>query len=68
MASVIIMPKLGYTQEEGSLMAWHKQPGETVKKGEAFFDVQTDKSIITVEAHDWAVSNIKGLSQRTGGR
>ncbi|MDO4972919.1 MAG: dihydrolipoamide acetyltransferase family protein [Eubacteriales bacterium] len=50
MASVIIMPKLGYTQEEGSLMAWHKQPGETVKKGEAFFDVQTDKSIITVEA------------------
>ena len=25
-------------------------------------------SIITVEAHDWAVSNIKGLSQRTSGR
>lgn len=50
MASVIIMPKLGYTQEEGCLMAWHKRPGETVKKGEAFFDVQTDKSIITVEA------------------
>ena len=25
-------------------------------------------SIVTVEAHDWAVSNIKGLSQRTSGR
>ncbi len=50
MASVIIMPKLGYTQEEGRLMEWHKKPGETVRKGEPFFDVQTDKSVITVEA------------------
>ena len=50
MATVIIMPKLGYTQEEGRLMAWLKRPGEAVKKGEPFFEVQTDKSVITVEA------------------
>lgn len=34
MAKVIIMPKLGFTQEEGNLMGWHKKVGDTVRKGE----------------------------------
>ena len=50
MAKVIIMPKLGFTQDEGSLVAWHKQIGESVKKGEPFFDVHTDKSVVTIDA------------------
>ena len=50
MAKVIVMPKLGYTQDEGSIAEWHKSVGETVKKGEPFFDVHTDKSVVTVDA------------------
>ncbi|MBO5570040.1 MAG: 2-oxo acid dehydrogenase subunit E2 [Clostridia bacterium] len=50
MGKVIIMPKLGYTQEEGQLVEWHKKEGEHIEKGEPFFDVLTDKSVITVEA------------------
>lgn len=50
MAKVIIMPKLGFTQEEGRLVEWHKKVGETIRKGEAFFDVHTDKSVVTIEA------------------
>ncbi|MGE4276462.1 MAG: dihydrolipoamide acetyltransferase family protein [Lawsonibacter sp.] len=50
MAKVIIMPKLGFTQEEGLLVEWHKQVGEPVHKGEPFFDVHTDKSVVTVDA------------------
>ncbi len=50
MAKVIIMPKLDFTQEAGSLVEWHKKTGDFVAKGEAFFDVQTDKSIVTVDA------------------
>ena len=50
MAKVIIMPKLGFTQEEGSLMGWHKKVGDTVRKGEPFFDVHTDKSVVTIDA------------------
>ena len=50
MAKVIIMPKLGFTQEEGRLVAWHKQEGEQVSKGDPFFDVHTDKSVVTMEA------------------
>ncbi len=50
MAKVIVMPKLGYTQDEGSIAEWHKKVGDSVKKGEPFFDVHTDKSVVTVEA------------------
>ena len=50
MAEIIVMPKLGYTQDEGSIAEWHKKEGDTVQNGEAFFDVNTDKSVITVEA------------------
>lgn len=50
MAKVIVMPKLGYTQDEGQIVAWHKNVGDPVKNGEPFFDVHTDKSVITVEA------------------
>ena len=50
MAEIIVMPKLGYTQDEGTIAEWHKKVGDTVENGEPFFDVQTDKSVITVEA------------------
>ncbi len=50
MAKVIIMPKLGFTQEEGQLVKWYKNVGDKVSKGEAFFDVHTDKSVVAVEA------------------
>lgn len=50
MAEIIVMPKLGYTQDEGQIAQWLKNEGDTVEKGEAFFEVQTDKSVITVES------------------
>lgn len=50
MAKVVVMPKLGYTQDEGQIAEWHKQVGDQVAIGEPFFDVHTDKSVITVEA------------------
>lgn len=50
MAKVIVMPKLGYTQDTGSIAEWLKHEGDTVKKGEPLFDAHTDKSVVTVEA------------------
>lgn len=50
MAKVVVMPKLGYTQDEGQIAEWHKKVGDPVAIGEPFFDVHTDKSVITVEA------------------
>ncbi len=51
MAKVIVMPKLGYTQDTGSIVEWLKQEGDRVEKGEPLFDAHTDKSVVTVEAN-----------------
>ena len=45
MATEIIMPKLGVTMSEGSIVRWMKQDGDTVTKDEPLFEVQTDKAI-----------------------
>ena len=50
MAEVIIMPKLGFDMDEGQLVRWHKTVGETVKVGELFFEINTDKVTMPVEA------------------
>jgi pyruvate dehydrogenase E2 component (dihydrolipoamide acetyltransferase) len=46
----VIMPRLGLTMEEGTLVRWLKKAGEPVKAGEVIFEVETDKSIQEVES------------------
>lgn len=43
MANYIVMPKMGLTMTEGVILNWRKQEGDTIKKGEIIFDVETDK-------------------------
>ncbi len=50
MAHEIIMPALGMAQETGRLVAWLKNEGDAVKKGEPLMEVETDKSTMEVEA------------------
>lgn len=50
MAEIIIMPKLGFNMDEGQLVKWYKAVGETVKKGETLFEINTDKTTMPVEA------------------
>jgi len=40
----VIMPALGMAQETGQVVAWHKQPGDLVAKGDVLFEVETDKA------------------------
>src|SRR5579863_3250151 len=44
------MPKMGDTMEEGKILRWIKQEGDTVKKGESLAEVETDKVNIEIEA------------------
>jgi len=44
------MPNLGYDMEQGRLSAWLKQPGESVSRGEAIAEIETDKTTIEMEA------------------
>ena len=50
MAKVIVMPKLGYAQDEGAVSQWFKKVGDTMAVGEPFFEAQTDKSLVNVDA------------------
>ena len=39
----VLMPQLGETVAEGTVSAWHKQPGDQVEADEILADIETDK-------------------------
>lgn len=39
----LIMPKLGESIMEATVLKWHKQPGDTVKMDETVLEIATDK-------------------------
>ncbi len=39
----IIMPKMGESVTEGTILKWHKKKGDTVKLDEIIFEISTDK-------------------------
>ncbi|HIM56274.1 MAG TPA: 2-oxo acid dehydrogenase subunit E2, partial [Candidatus Latescibacteria bacterium] len=43
MSVEIVMPRLGWTMDEGTLVEWLKKEGETVAVGEMLFTVESDK-------------------------
>jgi 2-oxoglutarate dehydrogenase E2 component (dihydrolipoamide succinyltransferase) len=44
------VPALSESVSEATLLAWHKQPGEAVKRGENLIDVETDKVVLELPA------------------
>src|SRR5262245_24157375 len=50
MAVSVVMPALEMAQESGKLLAWRKQEGDPVRKGEALLEIETDKDVVEVEA------------------
>ena len=39
----IIMPKMGESVSEGTIIKWHKKTGDSVKRDEIIFEISTDK-------------------------
>ena len=50
MATEVIMPVLGMTMESGIIVEWMKKEGDSVTEGEVLLNVETDKSVMEVEA------------------
>jgi len=46
----VVMPQLGETVTEGTVVTWHKKAGDAVKADELLFDVETDKVAMEVPA------------------
>jgi len=50
MAEYVIMPKLGFNMDKGTLLKWRKKEGDFVEEQEVLFEIETDKTVIEVEA------------------
>lgn len=46
----VTMPNLGYDMEEGKIAAWLKAVGDSVQRGEAIAEIETDKTTVEMEA------------------
>jgi pyruvate dehydrogenase E2 component (dihydrolipoamide acetyltransferase) len=50
MAEAVIMPKAGMAMEEGTILQWFKSEGDSIEKGEAIAEIETDKLAMDLEA------------------
>ncbi|MHB1354650.1 MAG: dihydrolipoamide acetyltransferase family protein [Anaerolineae bacterium] len=55
MAVKFLMPKLGQTMEEGTIVEWLKKEGDSIGRGDEICEVESDKAVLPVE------STVKGV-------
>lgn len=55
MAEYIVMPKLGFDMREAVLVAWLKQEGDQVTKGDIVAEIESDKATLELEAFESGV-------------
>lgn len=61
MATRVIMPKLGMTMTEGTVVRWRKKEGDRVEKGEVILEIMSEKIEYEVEAPaDGVLARIMG--------
>lgn len=48
----INMPSLSPTMSEGTIIKWHKKPGDKVSPGDVLCDIQTDKAVMSFETEE----------------
>jgi pyruvate dehydrogenase E2 component (dihydrolipoamide acetyltransferase) len=49
-ATIIVMPQMGYDMREGRVVRWLKHEGDTVARGEDLAEIETDKAVIPMTA------------------
>jgi len=50
MAIEVLLPKLGFSMNEGTLAEWRIQDGQEIKEGEPLFALESDKSTNEVDS------------------
>jgi pyruvate dehydrogenase E2 component (dihydrolipoamide acetyltransferase) len=50
MVTEVILPKLGQTMKEGTIIEWVKKEGDPVERGDLLFIFESDKATLEVEA------------------
>ena len=62
----IVMPRLGWNMEEGTLVEWLKQDGEKVSQGEMVCTIEGDKAATDVESFVSGILKIPDASPQPG--
>src|ERR1700684_4720015 len=63
MAFSVVMPALEMAQETGKLLAWRKQEGDRVSKGDPLLEIEPDKAVVEIEAPaDGILAGIKAAA------
>ncbi len=55
----VVMPKMGDTMEEGKIITWRKHEGDTVAKGDALAEIETEK--VNIEAEAFAAGTLRKI-------
>jgi len=50
MLTEVILPQLGETMNEGTIVQWLVKEGDTVSKGDVLFQLESDKAVLDAEA------------------
>lgn len=50
MKAALKLPRISMNMEEGTIVAWRKQPGESFSQGEILYEIETEKATQEVEA------------------
>ena len=51
-ATLITMPKMSDTMQEGTIAAWLKKEGDEIKSGDILAEVETDKATMELESYE----------------
>ena len=58
MAFEVVMPRLGWTMETGTLIEWQKRDGDSVEPGDVLFTVESDKAVQEIEALERGILHV----------
>jgi pyruvate dehydrogenase E2 component (dihydrolipoamide acetyltransferase) len=58
MAFEVVVPRLGWSMEEGVFVRWLKRDGETVRPGDMLFELEGEKALQEIEAVDGGILRI----------
>ncbi len=62
----VVMPKMGESVNEGTIIKWHKKVGDKIKRDEIIFEISTDKVDTEIPApSDGVLSEIKVQESET---
>ena len=62
-ATLVRMPKMSDTMEEGVLISWQKKVGDKVASGDILAEVETDKATMDLEAYEEGTLLFAGIKE-----